>query len=190
MSSYLGNSQKVSTDIISNVENALCEALPQVSLPSTTDPWLFRGHSHPCFSPVPGTLTLCSFENLIYSRAPPFGMHGLSGALPAVPSEALHNPSILRGASHDNNLNVQVPIFQLTRQWQPLVSLNDSSYMKRDDSSDGRPKNRPDNLSETLFTVMPSVVSPIATSNQGAQGLLETQAKVSVLLANDNYHSV
>ncbi|XP_056441835.1 uncharacterized protein LOC130379177 isoform X1 [Gadus chalcogrammus] len=313
VSSSLGNSQKVSADIVSSMEDAMRKALPEVSLPSTTAPWLFMGHSNLGYNPVPGTSTLGFFEILNYSMAPPFRTQGLNGALPAVLSESLLNPSMLRDASYDPSPDFQVPIFQLTRQRQPLVIRQDSSYMKRDHSmssfptdglqvdleyspsrseatstsilcgvgsslssvcstgalrretlnashlgraaslmehvygqeepsvkvcgsnlceeprpapacslvpgdddyqafqsvvrghgelipeaSEGRPSNWPDKLSETFFTAMPSMVNPLATSNQGAKGFLESQAnKVSVLLADEHklviigdYHSV
>ncbi|CAL8332981.1 unnamed protein product [Lota lota] len=120
VSSSLGNSQKVSVDIISNVENAMQKAFPQVSLLPTTAPWLFMGHNNPVYNPGPWTSSLCSFENWNHSMAPPFQTQGLSGALPAMLSESFYNS--------------KVPIFQLTRQRQPLVSRHDSSYLKTADS--------------------------------------------------------
>ena len=125
VTSSLGNSETVSSDIISDVENAMRQAFPQVSLLPTTAPWLLGDHINSGCNPVSGTSTsLCPLRT--YSRAPPFGTPGLSGA---------HSPSIL-------SPDFQVPIFQLTRPRQPLVS-SDSSYVKREDSVSSLPTDGP-----------------------------------------------
>ncbi|KAK0156338.1 hypothetical protein N1851_000375 [Merluccius polli] len=52
VSSSLGCTQKVSVDIISNVEDAMRRALPQILLLPTPAPWLDIAHSNASYNPV------------------------------------------------------------------------------------------------------------------------------------------
>ena len=52
MSSSLGYAQKVSVDIIANVEDAMRRALPQILLLPTPTPWLDIAHSNASYNPV------------------------------------------------------------------------------------------------------------------------------------------
>uniref|UniRef100_A0A8C5FB96 Uncharacterized LOC115556337 n=1 Tax=Gadus morhua TaxID=8049 RepID=A0A8C5FB96_GADMO len=124
VASSLGYSQKVSIDIISDVEEAMRMAFPQLS----TAPWLIDAHSNNGYNPVAVTSSPSVFENMTYSMFPS-GTQGLNAANPpAVLSESFYKPSMLWGGVHNPFPDSQVPIFQLTGERQPF----DPSHMKTD----------------------------------------------------------
>ncbi|XP_059923126.1 uncharacterized protein LOC132469216 [Gadus macrocephalus] len=124
VSSSLGYSQKVSIDLISDVEEAMRMAFPQLS----TAPCHIVAHSNNGYNPVAGTSSPSVFENMTYSMSSS-GTQGLYAANPpAVLSESFYKPSMLWGGVHNPFPDSQVPIFQLTGQRQPF----DPSHMKTD----------------------------------------------------------
>uniref|UniRef100_A0A8C5BZV2 Uncharacterized LOC115556335 n=1 Tax=Gadus morhua TaxID=8049 RepID=A0A8C5BZV2_GADMO len=130
VSSSLGYSQKVSIDLISDVEEAMRMAFPQLS----TAPCHIDAHSNNGYNPIAGTSSPSVFENMTYSMSSS-GTQGLYAANPpAVLSESFYKPSMLWGGVHNPFPDSQVPIFKLTGQRQPF----DPSHMKTDFSYQSR----------------------------------------------------